>query len=215
MNTLQHWLYLQRGTKGGLQNCVIFKYFIKMVLTEAVVVMVLRVWLFQACSWWGTEETRLKTGQKLWVCWRWIIRKKAWDVKEGVCVLCQQDVRMQPPTYPSTPPSTFPAPLWHHSPSSLPAPPCRMRWAGESVGSEGPCDSGRRCCKCSTMGPSFVNQTSEGGGEGMSACVCVFVHCACVCVCLCCALIWPQNLETWQSGKAFCLSPQGTWHHAW
>lgn len=51
----------------------------------------------------------------------------------------------------------------------------------------------------------------KGGGEGMSVCMCLCVCALCVCVCLCSALTWPQTLEkTWQSGKAFCRSPQGT-----
>lgn len=74
--------------------------------------------------------------------------------------------------------SNFSASLWHHTLSSLAAPPCRKRWAVESVGSEEPCDSGWRCCKCTGMGQglSFVNQMSKGGvREGMSACMCLRV----------------------------------------
>lgn len=74
---------------------------------------------------------------------------------------------------PWKPPATFLSPLWHHTSSSLPAPPCRKRWAGESVGSKEPCDSGWRCCKCSSTGRglSFVNHMSKGWGWG-GVCMC-------------------------------------------
>lgn len=143
------------------------------------------------CVWWFISE--------------WGGRKTAWDVEEEMMPQCfcagGGPVRTQSPTHPS--PIDPPTSLLHYDITL-----CRPSQP-RLVGSD---ERESQLVPRSHVIRSDVAASAAGWARALHSLIrsikgggCLCAVCAPVYV-----LIWPQTLETWQSGKAFSLSPQGT-----